>query len=369
MTERGQQAVADWVVIGDGSRYEFLRWILGEKDIDVLRKLTIWLQYGSQYSQRTDGETCWLKCRRILPGTSCYFPNFLDEDCSLKFKVNTVSKTRFLVFEEFPFQKEETVQWIDNIRREKGVDASIVVVLVDLPRRYGSTDIEHFDSQERIDIVRSHYEQAERLPVTVIVARSQSDVIPILSWRESLGRKWFRKAIKELLELKERVADFEFDYKETCFELELGNAFLSLDTKQEVFSLSAIERYKKPTLWENYTEAILAKAFPSKRLSGLFPTVDLYCEVFDNSPLAVWDKTEDRETCILELKNALREKLMMNQGLYQIPSTSLPSPFVGGGEPEHELWDLVKEFVEADIPMILKHRLSEKYKKLEVTLV
>ena len=31
MTERGQQAVADWVVIGDGSRYEFLRWILGEK--------------------------------------------------------------------------------------------------------------------------------------------------------------------------------------------------------------------------------------------------------------------------------------------------------------------------------------------------
>lgn len=198
MTERGQQAVPDWVVIGDGSRYEFLRWILGDKDIDVLRKLTIWLQYGNQYSQRTDGETCWLKSRRMLPGTSCYFPNYLDEECSLNFKVNTVSETRFLVFEEFPFQKEETVQWIDSIRREKGVDASITVVLVDLPRRYGSTDIEHFDPQERIDIVRFHYEQAEKLPVAVIIARSQSDVIPILSWRESLGRKWFRKAINEL---------------------------------------------------------------------------------------------------------------------------------------------------------------------------
>jgi len=95
----------------------------------------------------------------------------------------------------------------------------------------------------------------------------------------------------------------------------------------------------------------------------------LYCEVFDNSPLAVWDKTKDRETCIQELKDALREKLMMNQGLYQVPSTSLPSPFVGGGELEHELWNLVKEFVEDDIPKILKHRLNEKYKKLEVTLV
>ena len=368
MTERGQQAVPDWVALGDGSRYEFLSWILGGENINVLRKQTVWLQYGHQFSQSSDEETCWVKCSRMLPGTSFYYPNLLDGEYLLNSKVNTVSDTKFLIFEEFPFQKENTAQWIDGIRRDKGDDVSIVVVLVDLPRRYGSTDIEHLDPKERIDIARLHYEQLKELPA--IVARSQSDIIPVLNWRESLGRIWNRKARNELKEIKERVDYFNLDYEETCIlELETGDAFLSLDTRKEVFSFSSIERYKKPTLWENYTEALLAKAFPSNRPSGLFPAVDLYCEVFDNSPLAVWNKGKDRETCIRELKDALREKLRRDQGLYPDPSPSSSFSFVGGGELEHKLWDLVKEFVKHDIPKILQLRLTQKYNKLEEILV
>ena len=368
MTVHGQQAVPDWVALGDGSRFEFLSWILGEKRIDAKHRWAVWVQYGIQFSQRNEEEACWVKCSRMLPGTSCYFPYLMDGEYLLNSKVNTVSDTKFLIFEEFPFQKEETDQWIDSIRMNKGVDVSVVVVLVDLPRRYGSTDMEHIDPQERINIARRHYEQSKEIPV--IVARSQSDVIPVFNWREPLRKIWDRKARNELQGIKERVDYFHLDYEETCIlELQTGDAFLSLDTRKEVFSLSSIERYKKSTLWENCTEAILAKAFPSNRLSGLFPAVDLYCEVFDRSPLAVWNKAEDRETCVQKLKNALYEKLTRNQGLYPDSSPAESCSFIGGGELEHKLWNLVEEFVKHDIPEILQLRLIQKYNKLEEIFV
>ena len=129
-----QRYLPDWVILGDKSRAVLLDWLLSGTKLIIDENSVIWIRSGIRLSI-TRQKTHWIiETPMLLPRTTLCFPPVDGHE----FALDTSKRTRYAVLEEFPFRKQTSM---DLIRRCESHGNEVLVVLMNLPRRQGSTDL------------------------------------------------------------------------------------------------------------------------------------------------------------------------------------------------------------------------------------
>lgn len=367
MSTQTQYAVPDWIATGDASRYQFLNWITGSCASESLLHQSVWVQYGDCVSIDKKDDGWWVYTDRILPDMTIYFQGAEDGVTSSSPEIETASSTKYLVFEEFPFRRADTEDGIHRIQNSNAA-TPVLTVLMDLPRRHGSTD----DSppETGINIAQNRYCEA-KLPY--FIARNATDVLKILNWHERLSDSWERKAAKALQTLRERIDESEYDYQFVLEDFKTGKTgILSLDSFKDICSFHSVKKHRQPFIWDNFTQETVKRFFPASCKGGLYSAVELYCEVLESSPIVTWDIPKDGMLLADDLKSSLircldqqsvrkRRFTSYSEDAFR-NATQLEGPDAGSIV---RFQNAVTSFTEKDVFNILKERLKKRFQQLE----
>lgn len=309
MTTRNFLLKTKWLLCGDVSRFTFAQWITGRSS-ELWRQIEepVWLEYG-QESLSSDGQKSSesFRSRRMPAGISaCLFPETIAENVWQK-----QEEACCAVFETFPWQKDSTMKLLDDWQKLPLPRPILVLVLMDLPRQHGSTDLD--DPLEALESARRGYE-ADGYDVRLI--RTAADVMEVFSVRKSLllAHRDFLKA--ELENLQEKILQFRYDYSieflDEC-ESDETNGCLSLRARDVILSYKAARGSGETNPWHACNKAALKELFPTgQRKIGTFHDLlqrfeDILCGDRKSLSLPVmsgWDMAETRK----QLKAALEKK-------------------------------------------------------------
>lgn len=134
MADEKPLVLPDRVLIGGKSRYDFLGWMADLAIQPEWKQKNIWLRYGDKNAVTPDGEERQVSSYRMLPGMTALVPpeGVVPRAAAMK------PGTQLVIFEEFPFGKDSTrKQW-----KKLSPTHAVRVVLVDMPIRSGSTDLD-----------------------------------------------------------------------------------------------------------------------------------------------------------------------------------------------------------------------------------
>ena len=246
MTEQIQMAVPDWIFLGDSSRHVFLGWLTDTTQARDFSGSPIWVQYGKVVSIRQLDSSLWITSPLMIPGMTLLLP-LSEEDLP---EIQLQKHTQFALFEEFPYGK--TVYISDSpaitpeLRRK-----SVLVVLMNIPHRQGSTDI----LQPGEDL-RTKYEEYRKRE-NVCLASGVNDILKVLHWEEDLEHIWRRQANLDLAHLHSLIGDVEYDYQ--MLQLDFIENILSEQAMDQVCSFQSVRQSHQPSIWKGYTKAALRR--------------------------------------------------------------------------------------------------------------
>lgn len=381
-----QYEMVDLVVTGDDSRYQLINWMAGFEQYRLVDKQEVLVSYDAQNTIEKQGTQWYVRSNRCLPGLSIYFPATTESDHQNEMTAKKVVAKRYLVCEQFPFGREDTKKNIKNLSDQKAnVNTSVTVVLMDLPRRFGSTD----DTPPETGLKQA-IEEYKTAHISVMVARDSTDLLRVLNCTESLSAIWDRNITEDLKSLKDEIDMIEVYYRyDTLEDFSLEEyAILSHDTRDKICSFRSVQRFQKKNLLENFEQALYEIFFPADKQNGLYQVVKFYRELLPPSLISESMAEQDCADLAEEIRNTLEkrvkyEKHMLNAKLGK--SGKFSKPFVPKTKDEFDFaikqpntpyygldvrfWNVVKAFVESEIPSLMKNRAYKRYKQLEESLL
>lgn len=134
MADEKPLVLPDRVLIGGEPCYDFLGWMADLAIQPEWKQKNIWLRYGDKNAVTPDGEDWQVSSYRMLPGMTALIP---PEGVDPKAAAMR-PETQFVIFEGFPFGEGSTRKRWKELSRAHAVR----VVLVDMPIRSGSTDLD-----------------------------------------------------------------------------------------------------------------------------------------------------------------------------------------------------------------------------------
>lgn len=292
MADEKPLVLPDRVLIGGKSRYDFLGWMADLAIQPEWRQKNIWLRYGDKNAVTPDGEDWQVSSYRMLPGMTALIP---PEGVIPKVAV-TKPDTQFVFFEEFPFGEDFTrKRW-----KELSPAHAVRVVLVDMPIRSGSTDLDadKVDNDAQSQCERYRQEGMDAVCIQPPEKDGTVSAAAVLGGSDSLRLQWKRN-LRGKLETVSLLTD-----------VMKGEWIFSLDDSvmtKKVLSFEAFQQSGQMSFWRAYalqTEKLLFQT-ESEFLSDVKKNYE-YSQLNAILKPPVWDAERDWETLRKKLLEAYR---------------------------------------------------------------
>lgn len=361
-----QYEIPDIAVFGDSSKHILLRWLSGTVRSALPSTGSLWVTFGPHCAINRSNGQWFMTSAFSLPETVVYISGFeqdLDPTCFS-------NRTKFFVLEEFPFRRADTEHCVASLR-EKHPTASIIVVLMDLPRHHGSTD--DVSSKDALLQAQESYENAH---IPVCIAQNVKDFLSIFHAAECPDAIWRHTLLSDLQELQYRIDDVLLDYEFLLQDFHTGDkALLSQQSQSRVCSYTTVCRHKKPNVWNAFKDAFKRACFPASKKNGLFPVVALYHDILESSPLTAATASVNTDKFLFSLKNAFEQDLSCPE---TYPDVLLKSEddFLSSLQPDGILsgidikfWAGAVSFIDEEIPALLQDSLKKVFEPIERILL
>lgn len=361
-----QRYLPDWMILGDNSRSIFLNWLLSGLNLRTDENSEIWVRYGVRL-QITQQETQWvIETPMLLPRTTLCFPAERPFDSTLE----TSRRTKYAVLEEFPFRKQAN---INLLQRLEGSGNETLVILMDLSRHQGSTDL--IPPGEDLKQAIEAY-QAERHYVSVM--QSVKNVHSVLHWHRPMYDVWANKIRNYLADIRDCISEIPYDYPFFKEDWEDVGGPLQDETMDQLFSYQTSKREKGTTLWDRYAAASKKALFPASGQGPLTSVADHYKKCMNN-PLTFWPLDEDVKSFMDELQKAFlkaidkeeakghyRKKTQISGQLDEDSYFRLAARSGGSGIALNAIFSkIIRNYLCDEVKNHLQKRLEQRYQQLE----
>lgn len=295
MADEKPLVLPDRVLIGGKSRYDFLGWMADLAIQPEWKQKNIWLRYGDKNAVTPDGENWQVSSYRMLPGMTALIPPKGVDPKAAAMR----PETQFVIFEEPQFGKDDTRKWW----KERSQAHAVKVVLVDMPIRSGSTDLDadKVDNDAQSQCERYRQEGMDAVCIQPPEKDGTVSAAVVLGGSDSLRLQWKRnlrgklEAVSSMTEIMKYGWNFSLDD--------------SVMTKK-VLSFEAFQQSGQMSFWRAYalqTEKLLFQT-ESEFLSDVKENYE-YSELNDILKPPVWDAERDWETLRKKLLEAYREAM------------------------------------------------------------
>ena len=285
----------DRVLIGGESRYDFLGWMADLSIQPEWKQKNIWLRYGDKNAVTPDGEDWQVSSYRMLPGMTALIPpeGVVQKAAAMR------PETQFVIFEEPQFGKDDTrKKW-----KERSQAHAVKVVLVDMPIRSGSTDLDadKVDNDAQSQCERYRQEGMDAVCIQPPEKDGTVSAAVVLGGSDSLRLQWKRNLRDKLKTVSSMT------------EIMKGDWNFSLDDSvmtKKVLSFEAFQQSGQMSFWRAYalqTEKLLFQT-ESEFLSDVKENYE-YSQLNDILKPPVWDAERDWETLRKKLLEAYREAM------------------------------------------------------------
>ena len=274
MADEKLLVLPDRVLIGEPC-YDFLGWMADLAIQPEWKQKNIWLRYGDKNAVTPDGEDWQVSSYRMLPGMTALIPpeGIVPKAAAMR------PETQFVIFEGPPFGQGFTrKRW-----KELSPAHAVRVVLVDMPIRSGSTDLDadKVDNDAQSQCERYRQEGMDAVCIQPPEKDGTVSAAAVLGGSDSLRLQWKRN-------------------------LSLDDSVMT----KEVLSFEAFQQSGQMSFWRAYalqTEKLLFQT-ESKFLSDVKKNYE-YSQLNAILKPPVWDAERDWETLRKKLLEAYREAM------------------------------------------------------------
>lgn len=353
-SEINKVRIPDVVLMGDLSRYDFLRWLLPEGSLPDWKDAMVWVQYGERDGFVREGteweaSSCWTIPRMNLI--------VLPEEADLE-QLQVKDETVFLIFEGDRFGKgltEDKLGFLEGLHPE----TSKRIVLMDGGQRRASTDIEqesdaHAAEEQCADYLRRGWE-------AVCIRPSEADrsrqVLEVLNWQEPVERRW-----KRIMRAKREDMSAELDFLKDDEPFSVPGNALNRITRFETQRFA-----QQKSIWKAYCLTAEKILFDQSSESLLSWAAEEYTDtleiVLDRK---LFNEKKIRDSLEAELREAFRQK-MKDAGMEQICLNEVTEPEYSREVNAHQLNHKFVERLTAylkDAKERIRNRLWKEYEKL-----
>lgn len=292
MADEKPLVLPDRVLIGGKPCYDFLGWMADLAIQPEWKQKNIWLRYGNKNAVTPDGENWQVSSYRMLPGMTALIPpeGIVPKAAAMR------PETQFVIFEEPPFGQGFTRdRW-----KELSMAYAVKVVLVDMPIRSGSTDLDadKVDNDAQSQCERYRQEGMDAVCIQPPEKDGTVSAAVVLGGSDSLRLQWKRN-LRGKLETVSLMTD-----------LMKGDWNFSLDDSvmtKEVLSFEAFQQNGQMSFWRTYalqTKKLLFRT-ESEFLSDVKKNYE-YSQLNAILKPPVWDAERDWETLRKKLLEAYR---------------------------------------------------------------
>ena len=355
---------ADWIFLGDYSRYIFLSKLIDDNSVMDFKDSSIWVSHGNNLSVADN--YCCITTNKYFPDIRIFVPGNNYDMSKLPLKRDT----RILVFEEFPFIKESTQKILSAIG-----NVISLIVLVNSYKFSASTDLTR--KGEDFESAKQWYLEKNMNVLWINDLNNSKELQNIFYWRPRLRDYYKKQAEIDLDRLKECTREIKYDYELIYEDWRTDNNYL-LNRKQ-IYSYNAVKKSSKYSIWYAYMNEAYDKLFSKNKNGKIYDVIDLYEEVMNENNLIVWDLNKDKEKLLNKLqikyRNVLEEPVkyrglrsvistffIKNETDYLKLITDSKSKFGGIHVDFLKQLDI---YIEKGIPEVLQLFLEDKYIKLE----
>ena len=295
MADEKPLVLPDRVLIGGESRYDFLGWMADLAIQPEWKQKNIWLRYGDKNAVTPDGENWQVSSYRMLPGmTALIPPKGVDPKAAA-----VRPETQFVIFEEPQFGKDDTrKKW-----KELSPAYAVKVVLVDMPIRSGSTDLDadKVDNDAQSQCERYRQEGMDAVCIQPPEKDGTVSAAVVLGGSDSLRLQWKRN-----LRSKLEAVSLSTEYMKGYWNFSRDDSVMT----KKVLSFEAFQQSGQMSFWRAYalqTEKLLFQT-ESEFLSAVKETYE-YSQLNAILKPPVWDAERDWETLRKKLLEAYREAM------------------------------------------------------------
>ena len=250
---------ADWIFLGDYSRYVFLSKLIDDNSVMDFKDSSIWVSHGNNLSV-ADNYYC-ITTNKYFPDIRIFVPDNNYDMSKLPLKRDT----RILVFEEFPFIKESTQQILNAIG-----NIISLVVLVNSYKFSASTDLTR--KGEDFENAKQWYLEKNMNVLWINDLNNSKELQNIFYWRPRLIDYYKKQAETDLERLKECTKEIKYDYELIYEDWRTDNNYLS--NRKQIYSYNAVKKSSKYSIWYAYMNEAYDKLF-SKNKNGKSSYQDL----------------------------------------------------------------------------------------------
>lgn len=366
MSDMKQRYLPDWVILGDHSRTVFLGWLLSGARLVADESSVIWIRYGARLSITQHGSHWTIETPILLPQTTLCFPPTDGYESNVELS----QQTKYAVLEEFPFRKQNSTELIHHLESD---GHETLVVLMDLPRHQGSTDL--IAPGKDLEQAVGAY-QADGCDVSVL--QSARNLHGVLHWHRPIYDVWTKRARKYLEELCERISEISCDYLFLEEDWKEEGGPLQEETMDILFSYQTAKREKEKNLWDCFAAASKRALFPRSGQGPLMSVMELYRECLDN-PMVFWPVDADIKNFMNSLqseflkaleedesKGHYRNKTMLSEQFNEDSYFRLISRNGRNGTALNAVFSQrIRNFLCDDVKCYLQKRLQMRYQQLE----
>lgn len=281
------------IVLGDKSRYQFLRELIGGAENRSLRTESL---AGSLVKVTAD--------RNIAEQENCYYSEKIPLFTELIFpdewethKVECCVNDKVLFFDEFPYRSDKEMQFIENFMKNDIVYCEIV--LVRNYRKHLESDIS--DEEMALQEAQRSY-AVEEYPVRIYGFGEKYD---FLFWNAETivadHKRTLKRKIKEIKENIEFGFEVDYDVKFLEFKLMMDNpAFLDLFVKYD-------KRMKNKKLFQYFCGNAEAYFWKQNREKYSSFIRNIYSDYMGS--ICVWDMEKDMAELVEQMELAFHDFL------------------------------------------------------------
>jgi hypothetical protein len=343
------------IVIGDNSRYQFLRQLVNMEDVDSRN-------FRSEYLQTMDVILCCDKKEKLeglyysnkIPlNTRIYFPSYYKKRAfSSEFNINDSDKV--IYFNEFPYLTDKCREELEKLKEgEKYSQLRVILLLND--RKFIDNDV---TTQE--DAVHEAMEAYKKMNIACTIYKP-SDKPSFLLWDFDMEQGKDSKKYRCLLEnARKKLDEFDSDY-DLSYELELEDLVNDPNIRTDnIFSYSGLN---EANVWDSF----------DSRAVGFFmknPTVvNFYSEIYKKyiRNICVWDMERDLSDLQKTVNKEFVEKIKMHNSLVYRGTELEYSQFLNNHRDETiEFSKRIIDFFGKELRNIIKLRTEKNIMKMEV---
>ena len=367
--------VPDIILMGDSTRYVFLRWLLGYDFPEEVKDVPAYVFHGMENKIETRQDIWLFHTRRMLLSTALLVAPPDGWDFVADAMRQAAEHPPLCVFcSGFPFLRDEEVLKASMKIRQTFPFAPALVALMDLRRRVSPTDLTK--SGEDVAGAIKHI-AGQGLPCLTL--QGEPDVWRALNWREPLSLSWSRRlqAVVESMRYSCNPETIGIYYEEALQQFkDEENGVLGTRIFLEIFSACAKGPSKRGPL-EICFQELNRRFFPKSRAGGLYPVAQVYLDLLEDAGVIpygddgggpLWNVAYDRDEFLKEIQKSLRLFMEARFGTISPNPARRPKADAPSADWENRFRKEADNFVQKEIPAMLEARLRERIKMLEGVL-